>query len=74
MGETTRSFMYDLNQIPYDYTVEVRNRFKGVDLIDRVPDELWTEVRDIVQEAVIKTIPKKQKCKKANGYLGRPYK
>ena len=56
--------MYDLNQIPYDYTVEVRNRFKGLDLIDRVPDELWTEVRDI-QEAVIKTIPKKKKCKKA---------
>ena len=57
--------MYDLNQTPYDYTVEVRNRFKGLDLIDRVPDELWTEVRDIVQEVVIKTIPKKKKCKKA---------
>ena len=57
--------MYDLNQIPYDYTVEVRNRFKGLDLIDRVPEELWTELRDIVQEAVIKTIPKKKKCKKA---------
>ena len=55
----------DLNQIPYDYTVEVRNRFKGLDLIDRVPEELWTEVCDIVQEAVIKTIPKKKKCKKA---------
>ena len=55
----------NLNQIPYDYTVEVRNRFKGLDLIDRVPDELWTEVRDIVQETVIKTIPKKKKCKKA---------
>ena len=58
--KTTRSFRYDLNQIPYDYTVEVRNRFKGLDLIDRVPDELWNEVRDIVQEAVIKTIPQKE--------------
>ena len=57
--------MYDLNEIPYDYTVEVRNRFNGLDLIDRVPDELWTEVRDIVQETGIKTIPKKNKCKKA---------
>ena len=57
--------MYDLNQIPYDYTVEVRNRFKGLDLIDRVPEEIWMEVRDIVQETVIKTIPKKKKCKKA---------
>ena len=56
--------MYDLNQIPYDYTVKVRSRFKGSDLIDRVPDELWTEVHDIVQEAVIKTIPKKKECKK----------
>ena len=63
--KTTRPFRYDLNQIPYDYTVEVRNRFKGLDLIDRVPKELWTEVCDIVQEAVIKTIPKKKKCKKA---------
>ena len=63
--KTTRPFRYDLNQIPYDYTVEVRNRFKGLDLIDRVPDELWTEVRDIVQETGIKTIPKKKKCKKA---------
>ena len=62
-GKTTRSFMYDLNQIPYDYTVKVRSRFKGSDLIDRVPDELWTEVHDIVQEAGIKTIPKKKKCK-----------
>ena len=62
--KTTRSFRYDLNQIPYDYTVEVRNRFKGLDLIDRVPDELWNEVRDIVQETGIKTIPKKKKCKK----------
>ena len=65
VGKTTRPFRYDLNQIPYDYTVEVRNRFKGLDLIDRVPDELWTEVRDIVQEIGIKTIPKKKKCKKA---------
>ena len=65
MGETTRPFRYDLNQIPYDYTMEVRNRFKGLDLIDRVPDELWTEVCDIVQETGIKTIPKKKKCKKA---------
>ena len=65
VGETTRPFRYDLNQIPYDYTVEVRNRFKGLDLIDRRPEELWMEVPDIVQEAVIKTIPKKSKCKKA---------
>ena len=65
MGETTRSFRYDLNQIPYDYTVEVRNRLKGLDLIDRVHDELWMEVHDIVQETGIKTIPKKNKCKTA---------
>ena len=65
MGKTTRPFRYDLNHIPYNYTVEVRNRFKGLDLIDRVPDELWTEVRDIVQETGIKTIPKKKKCQKA---------
>ena len=64
VGKITRPFRYDLNQIPYDYTVEVRNRFKGLDLIDRVPDELWTEVRDIVQEAAIKTIPKKKEMKK----------
>ena len=63
--KTTRPFRYDLNQIPYDYTVEVRNRFKGLDLIDRVPDELWTEVRDIVQETGIKIIPMEKKCKKA---------
>ena len=63
--KTTRPFRYDLNQIPYDFTVEVTNRSKGFDLIDRVPEELWTEVRDIVQEARIKTIPKKKKCKKA---------
>ena len=63
--ETTRPFRYDLNQIPYDYTVEVRNRFKGLDLIDRVPDELWTEVPDIVQETGIKIISMEKKCKKA---------
>ena len=73
-GKTTRPFRCDLNQIPYDYTVEVRNRFKGLDLIDRVPDELWTEVRDIVQEAVIKTIPKKKNAKRQNGCLRRPYR
>ena len=61
----TRQFRYDLNQIPYDYKVEVTNRFKGLDLIDRVPEELWMEVCDIVQEAMIKTIPKKKECKKA---------
>ena len=61
----TRQFRYDLNQIPYDYKLEVTNRFKGLDLIDRVPEELWMEVCDIVQEAMIKTIPKKEKCKKA---------
>ena len=65
VGKTTTPFRYDLNQTPYTYTVGVTNRFKGLDLIDRVPDELWTEVHDIVQEAVIKTIPKKKKCKKA---------
>ena len=66
VGKTTRTFKYDLNQILYDYTVEVRNRFKGLYLIDRVPEELWMKVRDIVQEMAIKTIPKKKKCKKAN--------
>ena len=70
VGKTTRPFRYDLNQIPYDYTVDVRNRFKGLDLIDRVPDELWTEVRDIVQETGIKTIPIEKKCKKANWLSG----
>ena len=65
VGKTTRPLRYDLNQIPYDYTVEVRNRLKGLDLIDRVPDELWMEIRDIVQETGIKTITKKKKCKKA---------
>ena len=64
VGKTTRSFRYDLNQIPYDYTMEVRNRFKGLDLIDRVPDELWMEVRDIVQEIGIKTVSMEKKCKK----------
>ena len=72
--KTTRPFKYDLNQIPNDYTVGVRNRFKGLDLIDKVPDELWTEVHDIVQEMGIKMIPKKKKCKKANGCLKRAYK
>ena len=65
VGKTTTPFRYDLNQIPYDYTVEVTNRFKGLDMIDRVAEELWIEVRDTVQEAVIKTMPKKKKCKKA---------
>ena len=65
VGKTTRPFRYDLNEIPYNYTVEVTNRFKGLDMIGRVPEELWTEVHDIVQEAVIKTILKKKKCKKA---------
>ena len=65
VGKTTRPFRYDLNQIPYDYTVEVRNRFKGLDLIDTVPDELWNDVCDIVQETGIKTIPMEKKCKKA---------
>ena len=65
VGKTTRPFRYDLNKIPYDYTAEVRNRFKGLDLIDRVPDELQMEVSNIVQETGIKTIPKKKKCKKA---------
>ena len=74
VGETSRPFRFDPNQIPYDYTVEMRNIFKGLDLIDRVPDELWTEVHDIVQETVIKTIPKKKKCKKQNGCLRRPHK
>ena len=64
-GKTTRPLRYDLNQIPYDYTVEARDRFKGLDLIDRVPYELWMEVRDMVQEIGIKTIPKKKKCKKS---------
>ena len=64
VGKTTRPFRYDLNQVPYDYTAEVRNRFKGLYLTDRVPEELWTEVHDIIQEKGIKTVPKKKKCKK----------
>ena len=72
--ENHETIRYDLNQIPYDYTVEVRNRFKGLDLIDRVSDELWTEVLDIVQETGIKTIPMEWNTKKQNGCLGRPYK
>ena len=70
VGKTTKPFRYDLNQIPYDYTVEVRNRFKGLDLIDRVPGELWNEVRDIVQETGIKTIPMEKKCRKAKWLSG----
>jgi len=70
VGKTTRPFRYDLNQIPYDYRVELRNRFKGLDLIDRVPDELWNEVHDIVQETGIKTIPMEKKCKKAKWLSG----
>ena len=73
-GKTTRSFRYDLNQIPYEYTVEVRNSFKGLDLTGRVPDELWTEVHDTVQDKGSKTIPKKKDAKKQNGCLRRPYK
>ena len=71
VGKTTRPFRYDLNQIPHDYTVEMRNRFKGLDLTDRVPDELWTEVRDTVQETGIKTIPMEKKCKKAKWLSGK---
>ena len=72
VGTTTRPFRYDLNQIPYDYTVEVRNRFKGLDLIDRVPDQLCLEVHDMVHETGIKTIPMERNAKKQNGCLGRP--
>ena len=76
VGKTTRPFRYDLNPIPYDYTMEVTNRFKGLDLIDRVPEELWIEVDNIVEEAGIKSIPKKKKhfAKRQNGCLRRPYK
>ena len=74
VGKTTRTLRYDLNQIPYDYTVEVTNRFKALDLIDRMPDELWMEVHDIVPEIEIKTIPMENKYKKAKGCLRRPYK
>ena len=74
VGKTTRPFRYDLNQIPYDYAVEVMNRFKGLDLVDRIPDELWTEVCDIIQETGIKTIHMERNAKKQKGCLGRPYK
>ena len=74
VGKTTRPFRYDLNQIRYGYTVEVRNRFKGLDLIDKVPEELWTEVHDTVQDAVIKIIQKKKNAKGQNGCLRRPHK
>ena len=74
VGKTARPFRNDLNQIPYDYTLEVRNRFKGLDLIDRVPHVLWTEVCDIVQETGIKTIPMEKKCKKAKWLSGEAYK
>ena len=74
VGKTPSPFRYDLNQIPYDYTVEVKNRFKGLDLIDRVPEELWNEVHDILQETGIKTIPMEKKYKKANGCQRKPYK
>ena len=74
VGKTARPFRYYLNQIPYDYTVEVTNIFKGLYLIDRVPEELWKEAHDIGQEAVIKTIPKKKKCKNEKWCLRRPYK
>ena len=74
VGKTTRPFMYDLSQIPFDYTVEVMNRFKGLDLVDRVPEELWTEVCDTVQEAGIKTYPRKRNAKRQNGCLRRPNK
>ena len=74
IGKTTKHFRYGLNKILYDYTVEVRNRYKGLDLIDRVPDERWMEVHDIVQETAIKTFPRKRNPKKPNGCLRRPYR
>ena len=74
VGKTTRPFMYELNQIPNNYMVEVRNRFKGLDLIDRVPDELWTEFCDFVQEQGLRASPRKRNAEKQNGCLGRPYK
>ena len=74
VGKTIRPFRYDLNQIPYDYTVEVRNRFKGLDLINRVPDEQWMALHDIYQETGIKNVPKKRNAKKQNGCPRRPYK
>ena len=73
VGKTTRPFRYDLNQIPYDYTVEVTNRFKGSDLTDRAPEELWVEIHDILQEAGIKTIPMEKKCKKAKWLSGEAF-
>ena len=74
MGKTIRPFRYDLNQIPYAYTVEVMNRFKGLDLVDRVPEELWTEVHNIIQEAMIKTIPRKENARRQSACLRRHYK
>ena len=74
VGKTSRPFRYDLKQIPYNYTVEVTTRFKGLDLIDRVPEELWTEFHNIIQEAVIKTTPRKGNATRQNGCLMRPYK
>ena len=74
VGKTTRPFRYDLNQFPYHYTVGVTNRFKGLDIIDRVPEEIWIKVPDILQETGIKTFPRKRNAKKQNGCLGRPYK
>ena len=74
VGKTTRPFRYDLNQLPYGYTVEVRNRFKGLDLINRVPDELWTEVHDLYRRQVSRPSPRKRNAKKQNGCLRRPYK
>ena len=74
VGKTIRPFRYDLKQIVYDYTVEVRNRFKGLDLIDRVPDELWTEVRDMYRRQGSRPSPWKRNAKKKNGCLGKPYK
>ena len=74
IGKTTRLFRYDLSQIPYDYTVEVRNRFKGLDLVDIVPEELWMKVHNIVQEAMTKTIPKKRNARRQSVCLRRPYK
>ena len=74
VGKTTRPFKYDLNQTPSDYTVEVTNRFKELDLVDRVPEELWMDVHDIVQEAVIKAVPKKKKCERQNSCRRKPYK
>ena len=74
VGKTTRPFMYDLNQIPYDYTMEMMNRFKGLDLVDRVPEELWMEVHNVVPEVVTKSIPKKRNARRQSGCLRTPYK